>query len=119
MFSVLFAFVLGTAQAQEASQCSIAPGPVVASMTTVSIGSQTFSVQGGAARAMFENNLRSCGMTLAAQDFRHWRAARRGVNISAIVGATVFWPVLIATPIDAALAGSDKSKMVAHITARQ
>lgn len=118
MFSVLFAFVLGTAQAQESS-CSIEPGSVVASMTTVSIGSQTFSVQGGAARAMFENNLRACGMTLAAQDFRHWRTARRGVNISAAIGATLFWPLLIATPIDAALAGSSKSKMVAHIAARQ
>ncbi len=84
-----------------------------ATMTTVTINGQTFNVKGSAARAQFMSVLNECKVNGAAVAvFNEWRSMRRWTNITGIVGACCLWPVLIATPITASMAGERKTELV-------
>lgn len=84
-----------------------------ATMTTVTVNGKTFSVKGEAARAQFVSILAECGDNgIAAATFQDWRSMRRWTNISAVVGLCCVWPVLLATPVTAVLAGEKKMDLI-------
>lgn len=86
---------------------------VTATMTSVTINGDYYPVKGSAARGVFISVLSQCRVspaTIAA--FQQWRQMRQYTNISAGVGICLFWPVLLATPVTAVMAGDNREDLV-------
>ena len=91
---------------------------VTATMTTVTVNGRMYSVKGQAARAEFMATLADCDVSSAAvQSFADWRGFRRATNITGGVGLCCFFPVLLATPVTAFLAGEKRDDMLAAMLA--
>lgn len=95
-----------------------APVYASASMSTVTVGGQSFFVRGGDSRTRFVNTLKSCETGEAAQSFEQWRASRRATNTTAIVagaGTPFLAPLFIWTAVAANKAKVRKEEMIARI----
>ena len=118
-FLVLFTLALGvssTARAECPWEGEITSA--TATMTTVTINGQLFSVKGGAQRAQFAAVLSKCGVnSVATQSFIDWRSMRRATNITGVVGVCCVLPVLIGTGVAAILAGEKRDEMLMALMA--
>lgn len=110
---VLFAAFMATTTAQ-ATGCAwddpVAP-VISATPGTVSIGAETWSVQGRHARQRFVRHLEDCGQAHGAAEFIEWRRRKRLTNTTLIAG--IAFPILwVGSPVAAVMAGAQRDEMV-------
>lgn len=110
---VLFAAFMATTTAQ-AADCAwdsqVAPA-VSATPTTVTVGAETWSVQGRHARQRFVRHLEDCGQAHGAAEFIEWRRRKRLTNTTLVVG--IAFPVIwVGSPVAAVMSGQQREQMV-------
>lgn len=110
---VLFAAFMAATAARGATCAGDMPAaPVVhATPTTVTLGDETWSVQGRHARQRFVRHLEDCGQAPAAAAFIEWRRRKRITNTTLVAG--IAFPVLwVGAPVAAVMAGTQRDRMV-------
>lgn len=106
----------GAAPASVQESCQLGEAMVAtATFNAVTINGQTHPVRGRKNRDRFTSMLLQCGHHDAAIHFDKWRFNRRMTNTTAGLGALVYAPVLLATPVAAINAGLKKQKMLAAL----
>lgn len=92
---------------------------VRATMTRVTINGETYPVRGRKAREDFADLLDACDADGAADEFRRWRALRRGTNVAFGLSFVPMGPLgvipVAAAATQAVIAGNVKQAMIDEI----
>lgn len=111
LFAAFMATTTATAATAECAWDTQAAPAVSATPTTVTIGDETWSVQGRYARQRFVRHLEDCGQAHAAAEFVEWRRRKRITNTTLVAGIA-FPLVWVGSPVAAVLAGQQRDEMV-------
>ena len=93
------------------------PSTVHADMTMVYVDGMTYPAKGALARSSMITYLQACSNYEAVDTFVDWRALRRAVNTTGIIGIIV-WPVLIGTAVVAVMAGRARDSFITAMLRR-